>query len=171
MSILGVILLLLALVIALVGIIGAIVPALPGPPLSFAAFLIAYFATGKISLTELVVLFVITVAVTAFDYVAPVWFTKMGGGSKKAIWGSTIGLLLGLFFMPIGLIIGPLAGAFVGELMHNGDDKKKAFKVAAWSFISFLTTTGLKLICCCILTYYTLDAYWSSIPPIHTWFD
>lgn len=171
MTLFGVILFLLAFILALVGIIGAIVPALPGPPLSFAAFLVAYFTTGAISGYELLFMFLLTVVVSVLDYIAPIWFTQMGGGSKKAIWGSTLGLIAGLFFMPLGLIVGPIAGAFIGEMIHNSEDTNKAIKVAAWSFLSFLTTTGLKLICSCILTYYTFAAYYSLIPPMNTWFE
>jgi len=171
MTILGVILLLLAIILALVGIIGAVVPALPGPPLSFAAYLVAYFSTGTITGNELIFMFLFTVVVTALDYVAPIWFTKLGGGSKKAIWGSTLGLIAGLFFMPIGLIVGPIIGAFIGEMIHDNQDATKAVKVAAWSFLSFLTTTGLKLVCSCILTYYTFVAYYSLIPPMNEWFQ
>lgn len=140
------ILLFVAFLLALVGIVGAIVPALPGPPLSFVALLIAYFfGDGEITSTTLLVMFVLTVVVTVFDYVAPVWLTKLGGGSKYAVWGSTVGLLVGLFFMPLGLLAGPLVGAFVGELWHN-QQAGKAVRVAMMSFIAFLLTTGLKLI-------------------------
>lgn len=160
MTLFSVIIFLLALILALVGIIGAIVPALPGPPLSFGALFIAFLTTGQISGTTLFILFLFTLVVSILDYIAPIWFTKLGGGSKAATWGATLGMVAGLFFMPIGLIAGPLLGAFVGEYTHN-NNAGHAFKVAAWSFLSFLTTTGLKLICSLILTYYTLAAYFN----------
>ncbi|MCR5394083.1 MAG: DUF456 domain-containing protein [Bacteroidales bacterium] len=158
MDILLVIAILLAVLIALIGIIGAIVPALPGPPLSFASLVIAYFTTtGYISTSLLVTMLIVTIAVTALDYVAPIWLTKLGGGSKQAITGSTIGMILGLFFMPIGLIIGPLAGAFIGEMMHE-QQLGKATKVALMSFISFLLTTGLKLVASLLMAFYVCSA-------------
>ena len=136
----------IALILALVGVVGAIVPALPGPPVSFASLLMAYFmANGAISDKTLAIMFILTVVVTALDYSAPVWLTKMGGGSKYAVWGSTVGLVLGLFFMPIGLLVGPLVGAFVGEILHS-QQVGQAFRVALWSFVAFLLTTGLKLV-------------------------
>ena len=136
----------IALILALVGVVGAIVPALPGPPVSFASLLVAYFmANGAISDKTLAIMFILTVVVTALDYIAPVWLTKMGGGSKYAVWGSTVGLVLGLFFMPIGLLVGPLVGAFVGEILHS-QQVGQAFRVALWSFVAFLLTTGLKLV-------------------------
>lgn len=160
MTVLIVILILLAVVLALAGIVGAIVPAVPGPPLSFLSLLAAHFAfPEQVSWTVLLVMLLATVVVSILDYVAPIWLTKLGGGSKKAMWGSTIGIIIGLFFMPVGLIVGPIVGAFIGEMMHQ-DRVDQAIKVAAMSFISFLLTTGLKLVVCLMMTYYVLAAFW-----------
>lgn len=162
MDILIIVLILLAIIIALVGIIGAIVPAIPGPPLSFASLLMAYFTTtGQISTSLLIWMLAITIVVTALDYIAPIWLTKLGGGSKQAMWGSTLGVIVGLFFMPLGLILGPLAGAFIGEMMHE-EKLGKAVKVAMMSFIAFLLTTGLKLMASLLMTYFTFKAIWNE---------
>lgn len=163
MEALIIILILIAILIALVGIIGAIVPAIPGPPLCFASLVIAYFTSpGYISETFLLVMFVVTLAVTVLDYIAPIWLTKLGGGSKQAMWGSTLGVFIGLFFMPWGLILGPLAGAFVGEMMHN-NDTSKATKVALMSFVAFLLTTGIKLVVSLLMTFYTFKAFFDQM--------
>jgi uncharacterized protein len=74
------------------------------------------------------------------------------------VWGSTIGVFAGLFFMPAGLVIGPLAGAFIGEIMHESN-LGKAVKVALMSFVAFLLTTGLKLVISLMMTYYTFAAF------------
>jgi len=69
--------------------------------------------------------------------------TKKLGGSKYGVWGSTIGIIVGLFFGPVGIILGPALGAFIGELIYQ---KKAdvAFKAALGSFIGFLAGTVLK---------------------------
>lgn len=155
MSFIILIIILIAVLLSLTGIVGAIVPALPGPPLSFASLLTVYFTCpGSISIEMLIWMLVLTIVVSVLDYIAPIWLTKIGGGSKAAIWGSTIGLIAGLFFAPFGLILGPLAGAFIGE-MSNESSLGKATKVALMSFISFLLTTGLKLSLSAIMTFYT----------------
>ena len=161
MTVLIIIVLLIAVLLSLTGIVGAIVPALPGPPVSFASLLTVYFiCPGTISTELLIWMLVLTIVVSVLDYVAPIWLTKVGGGSKAAIWGSTLGLIAGLFFMPIGLIVGPLAGAFFGE-MTNNSSLGKATRVALMSFISFLLTTGAKLVISALMTFYTLEAVYS----------
>lgn len=158
MTILFIILLLFAIITALVGVVGAIVPVIPGPPLNFGAMLVVYFSCpGKISLTELIVMLVLTILATVLDYIAPAIVTKIGGGSKYATNGAILGIIAGLFFMPIGLIVGPIIGAFAGEMLH-GSEVKQSLKIAALSFISFLLTTGQKLVVSLIITYYTLAA-------------
>ncbi len=146
------------IILSIVGIAGAMVPAIPGTPLNMVALLIAYFAfPGIISTGLLIALLVAAAIVIILDYIAPIWLTKVGGGSKKAILGSTVGLFAGLLFMPVGLIVGPLAGAFIGELI-SGTDINKAIKVSLWSFVAFLLTTGLKLMAGLIISFYTLQA-------------
>lgn len=163
MTVLISIVLLLAIILALVGIIGAVLPALPGPPLSYASLVTIYFTCpGAISGELMIWMLALTIIVSVLDYIAPVWLTKVGGGSKAAIYGSTIGLLAGLFFMPIGLILGPLAGAFLGEISNNSS-LGKATRVAMMSFISFLLTTGLKLVLSALMAYYAIIAVFEYI--------
>ncbi len=163
MTIVIIILIVLAVVLALTGIVGAILPALPGPPLCWASLLIAYFACAPyVSSTVLWVMLALTILAQVLDYIAPIWMAKAGGGSKAAITGSTVGLLLGLFFMPIGLIVGPLVGAFAGEMIST-HQTGKAIRVALLSFLSFLLSTGFKLILCLAMTFYTMAAVWHRV--------
>ncbi len=136
----------------ILGIIGAVSPAIPGPPICLAALLIAYFgfpgSVGEILLFTCIGFSVLTAILDSF---APTIAAKLGGGSKWAIWGSTIGLVVGLFLPPFGIFWAPLLCAFVGELI--ADFKVgKAIKVAFLSFLSFIITIGLKLILCAFMS-------------------
>ncbi len=148
------------IILVLVGIIGAIVPGIAGPIVSFAALLVLQLK--KIPPFEedtLVIFGVIAAAVTFLDYVVPVWGTKKFGGTKMGVRGSTIGLIIGMFFLalpPLGLggvIIGPFVGAYIGESMA-GQDSRKALKAAFGSFIGFLSGTLMKLVYSAIVAYY-----------------
>ncbi|GAB1307718.1 hypothetical protein KH5_04010 [Urechidicola sp. KH5] len=109
----------------------------------------------------------ITLAVSIFvwgiDYVIPAWGTKKFGGSKYGVWGTMIGLILGLiFFPPFGIILGPFFGALVGELIYNSKDGKRALKAAIGSFIGFLLSTGLKFGTSLVFVYFFLSDAWRN---------
>lgn len=141
----------LALLCALIGLIGAVMPALPGPPLSFVALLLLSFCTDvDVSLTALIIAALFAFIVTILDYFAPVWLANKKGGSKYGLWGTTIGMFVGLFFGLPGLIICPFLGALIGELLAK-TSSDKALKVAFMSFVAFMLTTGLKVIYCIAL--------------------
>ena len=134
----------LAVVSALVGLAGALLPMLPGPPVSYVALWMMYLYDKQcVSSTSLWVMGVLMLVLTIIDYLAPVWLTRIGGGSKHGMRGATAGLLVGLFCGPVGMIVGPFVGALLGELLAK-TPAHQAFKVAFYSFLAFILTTGLK---------------------------
>lgn len=136
----------LSIICALVGLLGAVLPAIPGSPVSYAAlWLLWLYDSSCISITTLVVMGIFMLLVTILDFVAPIWLTRHGGGTKQGERGATIGLILGLFLGPWGIILGPFFGALIGELIAK-TPHEKAIKVAFMSFIGFILTTGIKLI-------------------------
>ena len=138
----------------LVGLVGCIVPVIPGPPLSYLALLLLQATKfGHFTVKFLVITAIITVVVTAVDYLFPVWGAKKWGGSRAGAVGAMVGLLAGLFFPPVGIIVGPFLGAVAGELMA-GRDSNSALRSGVGSFIGFLLGTGLKLTTCFAFTYY-----------------
>lgn len=164
-------LIILAVAVLLIGIVGCILPIIPGPPLAFLGLIIANF-TNYVSFTTnlLWILGLIALAVQILDYIVPVWGTKKFGGSKAGVWGSTIGLLVGILVLPflgivigpfgiIGILAGPFFGALVGEL-YTGKNSDLAFKAAIGSFIGFLTGTLMKLITSFVMVYFLIKEMW-----------
>lgn len=143
-------------ILALVmGILGCILPALPGPPLSYVALLLLHF-TGRYQFSTrfLLTWALITVIVVVLDYVIPAWGTKQFGGSRRGVWGSIAGLIIGMFFFPpFGIILGPIAGAVLAEL-SGGKNHREALKAGLGSFIGFITGTLLKLIASGMMTWH-----------------
>jgi len=136
------------------GLAGCILPVIPGPPLSYVALLLLQ-ATGFAGFTVkfLLVTAAVTIVVTVVDYLLPAWGTGKWGGSRAGVIGSVIGLLIGLFFVPLGIIVGPFAGAVVGELIA-GRDRDAALRAGFGSFVGFILGSVMKLTVCLIFTYY-----------------
>jgi len=145
----------LGILLLVSGILGCVLPVIPGPPLNYAALLLLHF-TGRYQFSPhfLLVWAVISVVVYALDYVIPAWGTRKFGGSRRGVWGSVIGLVVGLFFFPpFGIIVGSFAGAVIGELTA-GKDSVTALKAGFGSFIGILLGTLLKLIASGMMTWY-----------------
>lgn len=86
----------------------------------------------------------LSVAITSLDYLLPIWGTKKSGGSKHGVWGASIGLVIGIiFFPPLGIVLGPFAGAWLAEIV-NGQNAQLAFRSALGSLIGLLVGTLLK---------------------------
>lgn len=136
----------LGVILGLLGIIGSIIPAVPGPPVSWLGVLVMYLHfDGCMTPQKLWLWLGITVVVTIIDFVVPPKITKFTGGSKAAVWGSTIGMILGIFLTPIGMILGGLIGAFVAEYAWGSKDGLNSTTAALGAFVGFLVGTGLKL--------------------------
>ena len=153
-------LLVIAFVFILIGFIGCIVPGLPGTPIAYAGLWIAQ-ATDRVDFSWqfLLIWGVVVVIISVLDYLVPAWGTKHYGGTKWGVWGSTIGVFVGLFFGARGVILGPLVGAIIGELLA-GKELQAALKAGWGSFVGILFGTILKLIACGLMTVYLIHAIW-----------
>ena len=141
----------LAVVLVLVGIAGVILPARPGLPLVFAGMLLAAWAGDfqQVGVPMLVALGLLTVFSLAVDFWATALGAKRVGASRLAIIGAMVGTLAGLFFGPLGLLMGPFAGAIGGELIHRRSllkqDLGQAAKIGVGTWFGILFGTVLKL--------------------------
>jgi uncharacterized protein YqgC (DUF456 family) len=152
------VLLALAIALMIIGIAGCLLPVLPGPPLSFLGIVVLHFTRfADISKNLFIILGAVAIIVTIIDYVVPIWGTRHFGGSKYGMRGATVGLIIGLFLGPPGIIIGPFIGAVVGELIFK-DDLKYAIKAGFGSLLGFLTGVGLKLAASLLMTFYFVKA-------------
>lgn len=146
-----------AIACGIVGLIGAVVPIIPGTLISFAGLMLVSFTEeSNIGGVKLAVWGAISVAVIVLDYVLPAYLSKRFGGTKWGSWGATIGTLLGIMLGPVGIILGPFAGAVVGEMLHKELELRDAVKVGFGSMLSFLVGTVFKLIVGFVLIYYII---------------
>ncbi len=149
-----------AIFMAIVGVVGCIVPALPGPPISFASLLLLYMANNpnnEITGKFLIIWIAIVAAVSILDYVIQPYFTKITGGSKLAVRYSIAGMVAGMvFFPPFGIVIGSFLGALVAELLVNKKPLQNSLLAAFGAFLGFIFGTGLKLAASVTMLYYTI---------------
>ncbi|MEM0576057.1 DUF456 domain-containing protein [Flavobacterium polysaccharolyticum] len=136
----------------ILGILGSFLPLLPGPSLSFIGLLLLYCTDAiPVNYWILSISLGLTLLLTILDYVIPAKGTKKFGGSTYGIWGTNIGLVIGLLTpIPFGFIIGPFLGAFIGEMLYDNKDHQRALKAATGSFIGFLASSFLKFIVCSV---------------------
>lgn len=150
----------LAAICVIVGAVGTVAPILPGVPLAWAGLLILKFVPSvkdNVSWVIIVLLGIITVAVTVLDNILPMWGTKKMGGNKKVVWGATIGLLIGFFLGPWGIIFGPFVGALIGGLL-SGSKFMLATKHATGAFIGYITGLIIKLITVGLIVFFFVMA-------------
>jgi uncharacterized protein YqgC (DUF456 family) len=144
-----VVLLVLGFILMITGILGSILPVLPGTPISWLGLLLLYLTKAiPNDWWFLGITLIVALLVFALDYLIPAMGTKKFGGTRAGMIGTTLGLLVAIFF-PIlgilGIIVWPFVGAFLGELLNKAD-QKSALKAAFGSFIGFLTGTFLKFV-------------------------
>ena len=96
-----------------------VLPAVPGPALLFAGFLVGAWAEDfrYIGIETLSVLGVLAVLAYIADFVAGSLGASRYGASRRAAIGAAVGALVGIFLGPVGLLLGPFAGAVLGELL------------------------------------------------------
>ena len=144
----------LAILAGVIGITGSILPGLPGTPISWVGLLLLYiWGPEEMQMKTLVIWGIVTIVVSVVDYVVPMYFTKMTGGSRYAERGAMAGLIIGIIFTPVGMILGSFLGAFLSELYWGKKSGGEALKAAVGSFLGFITGTGLKTIVSCIIMW------------------
>ena len=153
------ILVIAALILCLAGIMGCIVPALPGPPLNFIGMLLMQWAFAPFRLRTLLIWTVVTIIVISLDYLIPIWTARKFGATRQGINGALIGMILGMFFTPVGMIGGLIIGSIAGDLLARRT-LGQATRAAAGSIFGTFLTIGVKLICAGWMTLMVIYQAW-----------
>ena len=155
-------LLILGFLFACLGIIGSFLPVLPGPITGWVGLLLLHLTKAVPSNTSfLVITFIIAIIIFILDYFIPAIGTKRFGGSKYGVYGTTIGLIVGLLSpIPFGILIGAFAGALIGELIYDSKDTNRALKASFGAFLGFLALVTIKFTVAVVYLVLFIVKFW-----------
>jgi len=129
----------------LAGMVGCVLPVLPGHLILFIAALAHRLMLGAegsgLRWWSFVVLGLLMAVSLIIETVSGAAGTRWFGGSRWGALGALLGTIMGLFYLPFGLLLGPLFGAVVFEM---GVARRKTTPAVASGVGSVVgTLTGL----------------------------
>ncbi len=135
-----------AIALVVVGIAGTVLPALPGPILVLAGLVVGAWADGftRVGWLTLGLLAVLAGISYLADLAAAALGVRRFGASKRAAVGAALGTLAGVFLGLPGLLLGPFAGAVLGEVWARGG-LEGAGRAGAGAWVGFLLGALTKL--------------------------
>ncbi|HRK57003.1 MAG TPA: DUF456 domain-containing protein [Burkholderiaceae bacterium] len=136
----------LAVLLMIVGLIGTVMPALPGVVLVFVGIVLgAWIGNFEVVGTGVVIAAGgLTAASLVIDYLSQILFARRAGASRAGLIGAAIGTVAGIMAGLVGLLLFPLVGAAVGEMMAH-QDIARAGRVGMATWVGLMVATVLKL--------------------------
>lgn len=148
----------------LLGFIGTLLPFLPGHLILFFAAIAHRLMLGTDSGVEwwtFVVLGVLLITSQVLEFMSGAMGTRWFGGSKWGATGALMGGVVGLFFMPFGLLLGPLIGSMLCEFLFA---KKKVQPATVSGVGSVLGTVAGLLVKVVVgvlmIVWFMVDVIW-----------
>ncbi|ALC88070.1 hypothetical protein AM499_03345 [Bacillus sp. FJAT-22090] len=153
MEIIGWILIIASFIIAFIGTFYPIIPSVVFMILGYIIYGL-FFSFSELTWLFWVIQLLFVVLLFSADMVANAFGVKKFGGTKAGLWGSTIGLIVGPFVIPVaGILVGPFLGAVLAELIVTREGIKQATKSGIGSLIGFLTSSIVKIIILVVMLF------------------
>ena len=152
----------LAALLVAVGTAGVLLPVLPGAWLVFAGLVLAAWIDGftYVGPWTLVLLGALTLLTMGVDLAASALGARRVGAHPRAIVGAALGALVGLFFGLPGILLGPFAGAVLGELSAKSSIER-ASQVGLATWLGMLLGGAAKLaIVLTMLGVFAIQRFW-----------
>ncbi len=155
----------LALLLMAVGCLGSVLPALPSTPLVLIAAIAhkLYFKSASAGWLVLTLMVLITALALVMDYLATLYGAKRFGATKKGMFGAILGGIVGLFFNLPGIILGPLLGATLFEVM-GGREWKASAKAGVGATLGLFAGAVGKFFCCLsMIVLFIIGVLWNTL--------
>jgi hypothetical protein len=132
------------------GFVGCILPLVPGHLLLLMAAIAHRLMLGAegsgLSWWSLALLALMAIISQVLETMSGAAGAKRFGSTRWGLIGALLGGVLGMFFMPIGLLAGPLLGAIFCELVFAREQMSAAWRSGVGSLVGTVAGMGIKLI-------------------------
>lgn len=147
------------------GLIGCVLPILPGHLILLIGAIAHRLMLGRegsgLEWWSFVVIVVLIAISQALEIASGAAGTKWFGGTKWGALGAFAGGIVGLFFLPVGLLLGPLAGAFAAEMLFAKKDPRFATSSGVGSVVGTLAGMVGKIVFgLLIVIWFFCDVFW-----------
>lgn len=145
------------------GAIGCILPVLPGHLILLIAAVAHWLMLGKNSGLQwwsFVVLALLMAISQTFEVLSGAAGSKWFGGTRWGAVGAMVGSIVGMFFLPFGLLLGPLIGAFVCEIGFARKQTQQAAISGVGSVVGTVAGMGFKIVIgAAMILWFFLDVF------------
>ncbi len=134
----------ISLALMFVGLCGAVFPVVPDSLFILAGAFLHHFTVRPehtVGWWTLGVLTLLCILAHVVDFTAGAMGARKFGASKWGAVGGIVGGIVGLFFFPIGLFLGPVVGALAAEIIFAGRELGPAAR-SSWGTL-LGTTAGM----------------------------
>lgn len=136
----------LFVILVIIGFLGTVLPALPGLLFYFFAALLIYWGVpGVLSGWTVLVMFLGFLITFPIDLLGTVIGAKWGRATRWGLMGAGVGGFFGIFFGLPGLILGPIAGAFIAEIILQKRPLTEAAQAGAGAGAGFFLSIAAKV--------------------------
>ena len=135
------------------GVAFTVIPILPGTLITYTGLLAYAFHDGfeTISIGACIVLGVLALVGMFIDDALNLLGARVFGASWAGLLGVLVGLVVGgILLFPVGLFIGPFAGAFVAEMIH-GRSQREALNAGLGALLGCFVGMVAKLAVCTVI--------------------
>jgi len=146
------------------GAVGCVLPVLPGHLILLIAAVAHRLMLGRegsgLEWWSFLILAALMAISQIFETVSGAAGTKWFGGTRWGALGALAGSIAGMFYMPAGLVVGPLVGAFACEIIVARKHPKPAAISGMGSVVGVLAGMGMKIVIgVLMISWFFLDVF------------
>lgn len=145
------------------GAVGCVLPVLPGHLILLIAAVAHWLmlrASSGLEWWSFVILVALMAISQTAEMVSGAAGSKWFGGTKWGALGALVGSIAGMFFLPFGLLLGPLIGAFVAEVAFAKKETHHAAISGVGSVAGVLVGMGFKIVIgATMIVWFFLDVF------------